>query len=166
MPDTYAQRTYAQPTYAQPTYAQPAYAQPAYAQPAYAQPAYAQPTYAQPAYAQRTSKLTSPQIVIVDTNVLCCANDWRCCGLYYLCCSDNNYDCCPVSLITYWYSGYIQTTAGYTSPRDDNWCCTCFCLPVKLPLTFICCLGSAVNQWLNCCCNTKNMNYLFWMRRT
>ena len=117
-----------------------------------------------PRYTQHAqpSKYAQPSqhahMVIINTNEIQCTHqDMRCCGLCYFCCSTNNIQCCPVNLNHYCLSGYIQTT---TVGNHDG-CCTCFCLPVKLPLTFICCLGSVVNECMNSCCNSINMNYLF-----
>jgi hypothetical protein len=45
--------------------------------------------------------------------------------------------------------------------KEHTGCCTCFCLPVKFPLTFPCFLGAAVNHCLNLACNTLELNYLF-----
>lgn len=133
-----------------------------HAQPSqHAQPfQHAQPPlrHAQPPQ-RRHAQQRHPHMVIINTNEIQCTHqDMRCCGLCYFCCSTNNIQCCPVNLNHYCLSGYIQTT---TTVNKDDGCCTCFCLPVKLPLTFICCLGSVVNECMNSCCNSINMNYLF-----
>ena len=92
------------------------------------------------------------------------STDARCCGLCYCCCRAKHIDkeldkkrcdCCPNDFSEYWYSGYIQTTAGYGNSEEDvNGICCCFCFPIKFPLFFPCFLGSLVNQMINSCCAT------------
>ena len=145
-----------------PRYAQPVYAQPVYAQPRYAQPRYAQPNkrYAQPVYAQPGKKYAHSKIIIIDHSKL--AEDARCCGLCYLfsCSNKPNCNCCPANINMYCLSPYIQTNNGYNGDKND-WCCTCFCFPVKFTLFFPCFLGAIANDCTNELCNTMNLNYLF-----
>ena len=93
------------------------------------------------------------------------STDTRCCGLCYWCCRATHIDkevdrarCdfCPNDFHEYWYSGYVQTTAGYGSKEEDIngiycWCC----FPLKFPMFFTCCLGSLLNQAINNCCATS-----------
>jgi len=92
------------------------------------------------------------------------STDTRCCGLCYYCCpakhidkniDEKRCDCCPVDFEDYWYSGYVQTTAGYGNTAEDinGLCCWC-CFPVKFPLFFPCFLGSLCNHAINKCCAT------------
>jgi hypothetical protein len=91
--------------------------------------------------------------------------DARCCGVCYCCCRAKNIDkeidkgrceCCPNDFNEYWYSGYVQTTAGYGNRAEDtNGCCCFICFPLKFPVFFPCFIGSLVNQLLNTCCATS-----------
>ena len=93
------------------------------------------------------------------------SNDMRLCGICY--CYNNNLNkeeqCsfCPETFHEYYNSGYIITSSGFSKtgePCEDCFC-TGFCLPVKFPLFFTCCLGSICNNMINCCRDT-NANYL------
>ena len=154
--------TYAQPTYAQPTYAQPSYAPPRYAVHTYAAQTYAKQPYAKQPYAKQP--YVNPSVFIINNQHSVLADDARCCGLCYLFGSETTRqkkcECCPVDLNMYCISPYIRTESGYGN-SDHNGCCTCFCFPIKFPLTFICCLGSAINECMNGWCNTLKLNYLF-----
>ena len=99
------------------------------------------------------------------------STDARCCGLCYCFCPANHIDkeidkkrcdCCPNDFCEYWYSGLVQTTAGYGNKEEDlNGLCCWFCFPVKFPLFFPCFLGSLVNDVLNrCCAAPQKRNYL------
>jgi len=91
--------------------------------------------------------------------------DARCCGLCYYCCPAKHIDkeidrvrcdCCPNDIKEYWYSGYVQTTAGYGNKEEDiNGICCWFCFPLKFPLFFPCFLGSLCNNVINKCCATS-----------
>jgi hypothetical protein len=119
---------------------------------------------------QNTAKNTGkPKVIQPLSTRFACYNadstDARCCGLCYCCCRAKNIekeidkercDCCPNDFNEYWYSGYVQTTAGYgNSDEDINGVYCWFCFPVKFSLFFSCCLGSLVNQTLNTCCATS-----------
>lgn len=92
--------------------------------------------------------------------------DARCCGLCYCFCpaknidktkDDKRCDVCPNDFCEYWYSGYVQTTAGYATemPEEEiNGLCCWVCFPPKFALFFSCCLGSLCNQVINTCCQT------------
>jgi hypothetical protein len=91
------------------------------------------------------------------------STDARCCGLCYWFCPTNidkekdpqRCDLCPADLSEYWYSGYVQTTAGHTLEEEEiNGLCCCLCFPLKFSLFFSCFLGSLVNHTLNKCCAT------------
>ena len=92
------------------------------------------------------------------------STDTRCCGLCYYCCPAKHIDkeidkkrcdCCPNDFCEYWYSGLVQTTAGYGNKEEDiNGICCCFCFPVKFPLFFPCFLGSLCNHTINKFCAT------------
>ena len=60
-------------------------------------------------------------------------------------------DICPNDLKEYINGGYFNT--------ENDELCTVLCLPIKIPLFFICILGSACNNCINCSFNT-NRNYL------
>lgn len=101
----------------------------------------------------------------IDTNKCCpCYNkdstDTRCFGLCYCFCRAKNIDkeldihrcdICPNDLKEYINGGYFNT--------ENDELCTVLCLPIKIPLFFICLLGSACNNCINCSFNT-NRNYL------
>jgi len=90
--------------------------------------------------------------------------DARCCGICYYCCrakhidkniDEKRCDFCPNDFAEYWYSGYVQTTAGYGNTEEDiNGLCCWFCFPLKFPLFFSCFLGSICNTIINKCCAT------------
>jgi hypothetical protein len=90
------------------------------------------------------------------------STDARCCGLCYCCCPAKHIDkaidhqrcdCCPNDFCEYWYSGYVQTTAGYGNQEEDlNGVCCWLCFPVKISMFFPCLLGSLCNQVINACC--------------
>jgi hypothetical protein len=93
------------------------------------------------------------------------STDTRCCGLCYCCCPATHIDkekdrkrcdCCPNDFHEYWYSGYVQTTAGPSINKEEemNGVCCWFCFPLKFPLFFPCFLGSLLNQAFNACCAT------------
>ncbi len=89
--------------------------------------------------------------------------DARCCGLCYWFCPSTTIDrpeCCHANFNLYWNSGCIQTESG-NGNKYNNGCCTCFCLPIKFPLTILCCIGSSFNECANGWCNTGQLNYLF-----
>ena len=105
----------------------------------------------------------------IGTQLHCCACyernsvDARCCGVCYCCCPTPNksaqFNLCPITFSEYWYSGCIQTHAGY-SPEPPNGVCCWLCFPVKFPLTFTCMLGSLFNNSINWLRGTK-LNYCF-----
>ena len=104
-------------------------------------------------------------------NLCCCYSgcykknsfDVRCCGICYLLCplTKDNYnfvdseqcECCPSNVTIYCDSPYIVT-------YDLSVNCTWFCIPLKLPVTSPCLLGSLFNQCVNYVRNTHH-NYLF-----
>jgi hypothetical protein len=88
------------------------------------------------------------------------STDTRCFGLCYCFCRAKNIDkeldrhrcdICPNDLKEYKNSGYFNT--------ENDELCTVLCLPIKIPLFFICILGSACNNCINCTFKT-NRNYL------
>jgi hypothetical protein len=90
--------------------------------------------------------------------------DSRCCGACYYCCpiKDKEKQChyCPNTFSEYWYSGYVQTSAGYgTQSEDINGVCCWFCFLPKLSLFWPCLFGSTCNSCINSIRNT-NTNYL------
>jgi len=92
------------------------------------------------------------------------STDTRCCGLCWRFCPAKNIDknldrerCdfCPNDFSEFWYSGYIQTNAGYgTKEEDVNGLCCWLCFPLKCPVFFPCGLGALINQAINKACAT------------
>jgi hypothetical protein len=129
-------------------------------------------------YTKKYEHLTGAQLYkpITTNDSLCgCykanSTDARCCGLCYCCCPAKHInkeidlrrcDFCPNDFCEYWYSGYVQTVAGYGNKEEDlNGVCCWLCFPVKLPMFFSCFIGSLVNDGLNRCCAAPiKRNYL------
>ena len=129
-------------------------------------------------YTKKYEHLTGAQLYkpITTNDSLCgCykanSTDARCCGLCYCCCPAKHInkeidlrrcDFCPNDFCEYWYSGYVQTVAGYGNREEDlNGVCCWLCFPVKLPMFFSCFIGSLVNDGLNRCCAAPiKRNYL------
>ena len=99
------------------------------------------------------------------------STDARCCGVCYCCCPAKHIDkeidkkrcdCCPNDFCEYWYSGLVQTTAGYGNPQEEiNGVCCWFCFLPKFAMFFPCFLGSLVNHSINqCCAAPQKRNYL------
>lgn len=91
--------------------------------------------------------------------------DSRCCGACYCCCpkKDIKEQChfCPSTFSEYWYSGYVQTSAGYGNKEEDvNGVCCWLCFIPKFAIFFPCFFGSLCNSCVNILRNTKDINYL------
>ena len=114
-------------------------------------------------------KMSNEQVINEEPTRCGCykdnSTDARCCGLCYCCCPAKHIDkeidkkrcdCCPNDFYEYWYSGLVQTTAGYGHKAEDiNGFCCWLCFPFKFPIFFPCFLGSLLNHAINACCATN-----------